>query len=121
MARLRPLDWTRALRRDYPARRLATHEVPPMYPSLTSSSKRPRSERLTAEEEKEIARAIRRAERRAREAIAGLELAEKIVQRRPDRAERTRAGAVDRLEAAVEEVWRASREIAELKDRARKA
>ncbi len=92
-----------------------------MHPSLTSSSKRPRSERLTAEEEKEIARSIRRAEARAREAISGLELADKIVQRRPDRAERTRAGAVDRLETAVEEVWRAARELPDLKSRARLA
>jgi len=89
-----------------------------MQASLSDSSRK-RSERLTAEEEKDIARAIRRAETRARENIRGLQIAEEIVGRKPDRAERTRAGAVDRLEAAVEAVWKASREETELRTRAR--
>jgi RNA polymerase sigma factor (sigma-70 family) len=92
-----------------------------MATSLSDSSRR-RSERLTAEEEKEIARAIRRAENRAKSAIKGIEAAEAIVRKKPDRAERTRAGAVDRLEAAVEAVWSESREAdTEVKERARDA
>ena len=59
------------------------------------------SERLTAEEEKQMAREIRKAEQEAREAVAGIDEADSILMRRPDRAERTRAGAVDRLEEAV--------------------
>lgn len=89
--------------------------------SLGDSQRRRQSERLTAEEEKSIARAIRRAEQEARDAIAGLEIAEKIIGRRPDRAERTRAGAVDRLEAAVEEVWKAAAKDESLKQPARQA
>ena len=88
--------------------------------SLSDAGRR-RSERLTAEEEKEIARAIRRAESRAREAIRGLESAESILKQKPDRAERTRAGAVDRLESAVEAVWRRARKDPTLKQRAREA
>ena len=80
-----------------------------------------RSERLTAEEEKAIARDIRKAEKAARDAVAGVELADKIMSRRPDRAERTRAGAVDRLEAAVEAVWRSAKANPDLKVNARKA
>ena len=79
--------------------------------SLGDSSRRRVSERLTAEEEKAIARQIRRAEITAREAIKGIEDAEYILKRKPDRAERTRAGAVDRLESAVETVWKMSKEI----------
>jgi RNA polymerase sigma factor (sigma-70 family) len=82
---------------------------------------RKRSERLTAEEEKDIARAIRRAEQKAREAVRGVESAETILRRKPDRAERTRAGAVDRLEAAVEAVWKTSRGEQALRMRARDA
>ncbi len=62
--------------------------------------------RMTAEEERELAREIRAAEARAREAIAGLDVAEEIVLRRPKRAERTKAGAVARLEEAIEVVAR---------------
>lgn len=82
---------------------------------------RRRSERLTAEEEKAIAREIRKAEQSAREAIAGIDSAESILRRRPDRAERTRAGAVDRLEEAVRQVTRAARKDETLKFCARKA
>lgn len=80
-----------------------------------------KSERLTAEEEKDIARAIRRAEDAARQAITSHDAADSILKRRPDRAERTRAGAVDRLEAAVEAVWRAGKDDPEYKQRARAA
>lgn len=79
------------------------------------------SERLTADEEKDLARKIRAAEERARQAIEGVDVAMEILTRRPERAERTRAGAVDRLEQAVEAVWRGSREFPELKQRGRDA
>jgi RNA polymerase nonessential primary-like sigma factor len=80
-----------------------------------------RSERLTAEEEKAIAREIRKAEQSAREAIAGIEEAEDILSRRPERAERTRAGAVDRLEEAVLAVDGAARRDMILRPQARRA
>jgi RNA polymerase sigma factor (sigma-70 family) len=79
------------------------------------------SERLTAEEEKTLARRIRAAEERARQAIDGIEEAMEILNRRPERAERTRAGAVDRLEGAVEAVWKASKAQPDLKSRGRAA
>lgn len=79
------------------------------------------SERLTAEEEKVLARRIRVAEDRAREAVELVDVAQDIIGRTPERAERTRAGAVDRLEEAVESVWRASKIRPDLKVRARAA
>ncbi len=78
-------------------------------------------ERLTAEEEKEIARQIRRCEADARQALKGARAAEDILKKRPDRAERTRAGAVDRLEAAVEATWKESKADASLRLVARQA
>jgi RNA polymerase nonessential primary-like sigma factor len=91
--------------------------------SLSSSSENGPSERLTAEDEKLMARQIRSAEQVAREAVAGIEVADRILMRRPDRAERTRAGAVDRLEEAVKAVSKAARkgDDAELKGYARQA
>jgi len=65
-----------------------------------------KSERLTADQEKDMARRIHAAEARARDSIGGLECADEILTRKPKRAERTRAGMVDRLEQAVNEVWR---------------
>ena len=91
------------------------------FSSLMSSTRRRQSERLTAEQEKDIARDIREAEDEARDAIDGLDLAEEIIQKRPDRAERTRAGAVDRLEAAVEAVFKASKKDESIRVQARKA
>jgi RNA polymerase sigma factor (sigma-70 family) len=82
---------------------------------------RRRSERLTAEEEKLIAREIRKAEQSAREAVAGIDAAEHILRRRPDRAERTRAGAVDRLEEAVRAVAKDAKKDETLKAYARRA
>jgi RNA polymerase nonessential primary-like sigma factor len=79
------------------------------------------SERLTAEQEKSMARSIRRAEQIAREAVAGIREADVILMRRPDRAERTRAGAVDRLEEAVKIVQKVARQDPELKTYARQA
>ena len=90
-------------------------------PTSTSDSARRRSERLTAEEEKSIARQIRQAEQAAREAVAGVDVAENVLRRRPDRAERTRAGAVDRLEEAIRKVDQAARRDDGLKTLARKA
>ena len=80
-----------------------------------------RSERLTAEEEKDMARRIRAAEESARDAIIDIDLARAIIGRRPERAERTRAGAVSRLEEAVQEVGRAARKNPELRKAAREA
>ena len=78
-------------------------------------------ERLTADEEVALAREIRAAEERARDAIEGVAFAEAIVGRRPGRAERTRAGAVDRLDEAVQALWDRSREDDSLRERARRA
>lgn len=89
--------------------------------SSSHDGARRRSERLTAEEEKIIAREIRKAEQVARECVAGIDAAENILRRRPDRAERTRAGAVDRLEEAVRAVAKAARKDEDLKTYARKA
>jgi RNA polymerase sigma factor (sigma-70 family) len=89
--------------------------------SSSHDGARRRSERLTAEEEKIIAREIRKAEQVARECVAGIDAAENILRRRPDRAERTRAGAVDRLEEAVRAVAKAARKEDDLKTYARKA
>lgn len=89
--------------------------------TASNDGARRRSERLTAEEEKAIAREIRKAEQSAREAVAGIDAAENILRRRPDRAERTRAGAVDRLEEAVRAVFRAAKKDTALNGYARKA
>lgn len=87
----------------------------------TRSSDVGASERLTAEEEKSMARKIRRAEQAAREAVAGIPEADDILMRRPDRAERTRAGAVDRLEEAVKAVAKAAKKDAEYTPYSRQA
>ena len=91
--------------------------------SSSSSAENGPSERLTAEDEKMMARQIRSAEQVAREAVAGIEVADQILMRRPDRAERTRAGAVDRLEEAVKAVTKNARksEDPEIKQYARQA
>jgi len=77
--------------------------------------------RWTTEEECAVARQIRGAETRAREAVAGIAVAEEILRRRPSRAERTRAGSVDRLEEAVLAVQSASAADTALADASRKA
>jgi len=86
---------------------------PATFSSFFSESSR--SERLTAEEERDMARRIRRAEEGARAAIVTIPIAEAILNRRPERAERTRAGAVDRLEEAVQTVCTAARREPELR------
>ena len=80
-----------------------------------------KSERLTADQEKDMARRIHTAEGRARKAIDGLDCADEILTRKPKRAERTRAGMVDRLEEAVNEVWRRYRNDPDHKLSARSA
>ncbi|MCB9796945.1 MAG: RNA polymerase sigma factor RpoD/SigA [Alphaproteobacteria bacterium] len=80
-----------------------------------------RSERLTAEQEKDMARRIRRAEQAAREAIDDIGAATDIINRRPERAERTRAGAVSRLEEAVMAISSLARQNRDDKDLLRKS
>ncbi len=80
-----------------------------------------KSERLTASQEKVLARRIRAAEQRARKSIRGIDVAEVELSRQPKRVERTRAGAVDRLEAAIEATWQASRTDGEIRELARAA
>lgn len=80
-----------------------------------------KSERLTAMEEKQLARKIRAAEFRAREAIRDVPMAETELAKQPKRVERTRAGEVDRLESAIEATWKASREDSSIRDQARRA
>lgn len=57
--------------------------------------------RFDANKEHEVGRAIRMAEMKTREVLSGFDIAEDILRTRPKREERTRAGAVDRLEEAV--------------------
>lgn len=77
--------------------------------------------RWTTEEECAVARGIRDAELKARDAVAGIPLAEDILRKRPTRAERTRAGSVDRLEAAVLAVQEAAAKDPSLTEAARAA
>jgi RNA polymerase sigma factor (sigma-70 family) len=86
--------------------------------------------RYDADQEREVARAIRAAEMETRSALAGFDVAEDILRHRPIRDERTRAGAVKRLECAVHatasaaensedaELIQAARDAAEHWDRA---
>ncbi|MBW2256848.1 MAG: sigma-70 family RNA polymerase sigma factor [Deltaproteobacteria bacterium] len=76
---------------------------------------------MTAEEEKDIARDIREAERRARRALVGVAVAERELRQKPKRAERTRAGAVDRIEQAVFAAWDAARSDLSVREQARHA
>ncbi|MCB9766206.1 MAG: RNA polymerase sigma factor RpoD/SigA [Alphaproteobacteria bacterium] len=62
-----------------------------------------------------MARLIHQAEDRARDAIDGIDVADNILGRTPKRAERTRAGMVDRLEKAIDAVCAASRNNTELR------
>lgn len=87
------------------------------FPSTSSK----RSERLTAEEEKDLARMIHVAEARSRNAVANLDIAKEHLEQSPERIERTRAGEVDRLEAAVDAVWKAYRHDPNRKQLARDA
>lgn len=64
---------------------------------------------MSASEETALGRAILDAERAVRTALEGLEPAERVLGTRGRRPERTRAGAVERLEAAVMAVCEAAR------------
>ena len=88
---------------------------------MTFPSSISRTERLTAEEERDMARKIRAAEELALEAVETIEEAQEVLARRPERAERTRAGAVDRLEESVRLVQIAARKDPNLRENARKA
>jgi RNA polymerase sigma factor (sigma-70 family) len=68
-----------------------------------------------------MAREIRLAEEEALETIQDIPEAELILNQRPERVERTRAGAVDRLEASVKAVEMAARNNPDIKTNARKA
>lgn len=78
-----------------------------------------RTRRLTAEQERDLARRIRAAERDARKAVAHVPVARAEIRRKPKRVERTRAGAIGRLEAAVEAAWHASKSDRSLREAAR--
>lgn len=80
-----------------------------------------KSERLTAKQEKSLARRIRGAEARARKSISGIDVADQELKRQPKRVERTRAGAVDRLEAAIEATWETSKTESSIREQARTA
>jgi len=56
---------------------------------------------MDAEMERRMARQIRQAEAAARNALAGISMAEEIIRQRPSRDERTRAGTLERLEEAI--------------------
>lgn len=66
--------------------------------------------RLNAQQEADLGRAIRAAERDARDAIGGWDVAEVILRRRPTRAERTRGGAIRRLREAIDAMQEAARQ-----------
>jgi RNA polymerase sigma factor (sigma-70 family) len=66
--------------------------------------------RFDGDQERAIARDIREAEQHVQEALWGFDIAEDILRHRPKREERTRAGAVDRLQQAVLSMQSAARE-----------
>ena len=80
-----------------------------------------RGRRWTAEQEKDAGRAIRAAESRALELIAGIPVAVEILGRTPKRAEKTKAGEVARIEEAIEAVWETSQREPSLREAARGA
>ena len=88
---------------------------------MTFPSSLHRTERLTAEQERDMARQIREAEYTALEAVEHIHEAKEVLSRRPERAERTRAGAVDRLEESVRLVQIAARKDPNLREHARTA
>ncbi|MFT4974925.1 MAG: RNA polymerase primary sigma factor [Myxococcota bacterium] len=75
----------------------------------------------TAEQEHIIAQNIRAAERIAVEALRGIDEAAAELANTPSRAERTRAGEVDRLASAVAAAQRVARSRPELRDAAQRA
>ena len=77
------------------------------FPSMPNSFS---NERLSADDERIIATQIKDAEVRAQQAIEHIEIAKTILDQRPERVERTRAGAVDRIENAILAIIEASRQ-----------
>jgi len=88
---------------------------------MTFSTSTSFSERLTADQERNMAREIRLAEEEALKTIKDIPEADLILKQRPERVERTRAGAVDRLEASVKAVEMAARNNPNIKPNAKKA
>lgn len=76
---------------------------------------------LSADEEKDLARRILACEQRALEAIRDFPCAQPLLSKRAKGSERTRAGRVDRIAAAVELAWKESREDPQRKEQARAA
>ena len=66
--------------------------------------------RFTADQERDIALDICAAEERALQAVKGISVAHEELSRQPKRAERTKAGAIERLERAVRAAKIASEE-----------
>lgn len=81
----------------------------------------PKGRRLPPEEERALAQRILDAQERAREAIRAIPAARKIVDKKPKRKERTRAGEVDRLHKAVEAAKKAVLEDPSIREDVRKA
>ena len=65
--------------------------------------------RWTAEQERDAALAILACEDKAVAALADVPAAQAILSSRAKRAERTRAGAVERLERAVDAAWESAK------------
>jgi len=80
-----------------------------------------RGVRWTAEQEKEVGRAIQAAEDRALDHVHQIPLAQEILGRRPRRTEKTKAGAISRLGEAIELVWTASKDDRSIRAPARAA
>lgn len=80
-----------------------------------------RARRLNAAEERSLGRAIRAAEEEAIGVLRGISVADKVLQSRSVRQERTRAAAVERLEKAVVAVEAAVEGHPDLRDVARAA
>lgn len=77
--------------------------------------------RLDAEQEKELARAILEAEHAATSVLRTIPVASQILKEAPKRAERTRAGKVERLNRAVEAAWQAAKSDESIRPAAREA
>lgn len=78
------------------------------------------SERLTADQERDMATKIRQSEEKAYNLIKDVPIAAEILSQRPDRVERTRAGAVDRLENSIKELEKLGKEDSNLRLKSRK-
>lgn len=76
---------------------------------------------ITAEQEVILARNIRAAEKLALEALCGIDVAEAEFSQTPNTPERTHAGEVDRLAAAIAATQRAARSRPELQPAAQRA